>query len=151
MSSAPRIQGPGRPRWRVRPGIATRSAAIVGWGATGDSSGLSRSDILEAVADVFPDFSNTQRSVAVSTLFRFARAIAQGDLILTPEPTTRTILFGRVSEDYFFLGEALDRDDNYRHARGIRWFARVDRDELSYGARNSLGSLLALHPANACR
>ena len=65
-----------------------------------------------------------------------------GDLVLTPEPATRTILFGRISGPYRFLEDPIGGD--LHHSRGIAWFARVSRDELSYGARNSLGSLLTL-------
>jgi hypothetical protein len=140
--------------WMVRagrggvyaPDFITCSAAILGWGTTGDIGGLSRDEIVEAVAAAFPEYSNNQRGVAVNTLHRVAQTIREGDLIVTPEPTTRTILFGWVSGAYGLLEEPIAGD--YQHARAVTWFARVDRDQLSYGARHSLGSMMTLTQPN---
>ncbi len=142
--------------WMVRagrggvyaPDFIERSAAILGWGATGEIGGLSRDDIVEAVTTSYPDYTNNKRGVAVNTLYRLAQTIREGDLIVTPEPTTRTILFGWVSGGYEFLEEPIAGD--YRHARTVTWVSRLDRDQLSYGARNSLGSMMTLtQPSNA--
>lgn len=136
--------------WMLRAGRGGRYAAafveagqaIVGWGQTGDVSGLSREELEEVVADRFPDMYRNQRGQAVNTLLRVVHTIADGDLIITPEPGTRTLLLGHVAGPYRYLQEPVGVE--YRHARPVRWFARVSRDELSYGARNSLGSLLTL-------
>jgi hypothetical protein len=128
------------------PDFIEHSAAILGWGATGDISGLSRDKIVEKVTTAYPDYSSNKRGQAVNTLFRLAQTMRAGDLIVTPEPTTRTILFGWASGEYRFLGEPIA--DHYRHARSVTWFGRVDRDQLSYGARNSLGSMMMLTQPN---
>jgi len=65
-----------------------------------------------------------------------------GDLVITPEPATRTVLLGRIAGPYAYLSEAVGEEQ--QHARTVSWFARAQRDELSYGARNSLGTLLTL-------
>jgi predicted Mrr-cat superfamily restriction endonuclease len=62
--------------------------------------------------------------------------------VVTPEPASRTLLLGRVSGPYRYLDDPIA--PSYTHARDVRWFARFSRDELSYGARNSLGTLLTL-------
>lgn len=142
--------------WMVRagrggvyaPDFIERSAAILGWGATGDIGGLSRDDIVGTVTSSYPDYTNNKRGVAVNALFRLAQTIREDDLIVTPEPTTRTILFGWVSGRYEFLEEPIAGD--YRHARTVTWVSRVSRDQLSYGVRNSLGSMMTLtQPSNA--
>ncbi len=129
---------------RYAPAFVARSAAVVGWGRTGDVRDLSRDDLVERVKTAFPEYGKSQIGSTVNLLARFSRTIVEGDLVLTPEPATRTILFGRIAGDYAFLDEPIEAGTDYQHLRPVRWFARVDRDELSYGARNSLGSLMAL-------
>ena len=135
---------------RYAPAFVARSAAIVGWGATGDIRGLSRDEVMERVRTAFPEYGKGQLGSTVNLLARFSRTLADGDLVLTPEPATRTILFGQIAGDYAFLTEPIEAGTDYQHLRPVRWFARVSRDELSYGARNSLGSLMALtQPSHA--
>jgi hypothetical protein len=157
------VEVDGQGVWMVRagrkgvyaPDFVMRSAAVIGWGRTGDISGAPRDALVQCVKTAYPDYNNNQLGTAVNTLSRFANTIAEGDLVLTPEPATRTILFGRVSGPYEFLTEALAASTDYQHIRPVSWFARVGRDELSYGARNSLGSLMTLtqpsHPAELLR
>jgi hypothetical protein len=122
------------------PQFVTRSAAIVGWGETGDVSDLPRGAIVDRVGEAFPDEGARQRGQATNTLYHLVHSMKSGDLVVTPEPSSRTLLLGRVSGPYRYLDDAMG--PSYSHAREVRWFARVPRDELSYGARNSLGSLL---------
>ncbi len=126
------------------PVLIERSAVIVGWGATGDIRGLSRDELMERVKTAFPEYSNSQLGSTVNLLVRFSQTMADGDVVLTPEPATRTILFARIAGDYAFLSEPIETATDHQHLRPVRWFARVSRDELSYGARNSLGSMMTL-------
>ena len=138
--------------WMVRagrggiyaPAFIEHGAVIVGWGATGTIEDLSRQEISDHVRDAFPDYGGTKLASAAGVLRRLAGVMAEGDLALTPEPATKTILFGRIDGPYQFLSESIDPATDYQHIRPVRWFARVGRDELSYGARNSLGSMLTL-------
>jgi len=129
---------------RYAPAFVERSAAVVGWGSTGDARDLSRDDLIGRVKAAFPEYGKGQIGSTVNLLARFSSTLAEGDLVLTPEPATRTLLFGRIAGDYAFLDEPIEAGTDYQHLRPVRWFARVDRDELSYGARNSLGSLMTL-------
>jgi hypothetical protein len=134
--------------WMVRAGrggvyapqFISRSAAIVGWGETGDVSGLQREAIADRVNQAFAADGARQRGQATNTLYHLIYSMGDGDLVVTPEPATRTLLLGRVSGAYRHLDDPIA--PTYSHAREVRWFARASRDELSYGARNSLGSLL---------
>ena len=136
--------------WMVRAGkggvyasvFVERSAVVVGWGDTGDIGGLELDAVVERVKGTYPTMSGTQRSQGANTLYRLANTMKDGDLVLTPEPATKTVLLGRVSGPYAFLDEPIG--ENIQHSRKVGWFGRISRDELSYGARNSLGSLLTL-------
>lgn len=136
--------------WMVRAGEAgvyaplfvEHSLAMLGWSETGSVEGLSPEDILAAVSRAFPDMRNAQRGQAANALARFAVEMQPGDLVVTPESRTRTILLGRVAGPYRYLDHALAGD--YNHVRSVKWFARFSRDDLSYGAQNTLGSLLTL-------
>ena len=140
----------GRGVWMVRAGrggvyapeFVRRAAAIMGWGETGDVSGRSREEIAGRVSQAFPTDGARQRGQATNTLYHLVRSMQIGDLVVTPEPVSRTLLLGRVSGPYRYLDDPIA--PSYEHAREVRWFARVSRDELSYGARNSLGTLLTL-------
>ncbi len=103
---------------------------------------MTRDDLVEAVAEWFPELGRTQRGQAVNTLWRLVHTIQGGDLVITPEPASRTILLGRIAGPYAFLTEAVG--EQHQHARTVSWFARIQRDELSYGARTSLGTALTL-------
>jgi len=138
----------GRTAWMVRAGrggvyaplFIKRSAAIVGWGETGDVGGLPREMIADRVNQAFHGEGARQRGQATNTLFHLVQSMREGDLLVTPEPVSRTVLLGWVSGPYWYLPDPIA--PNYSHARGVLWFARVSREELSYGARNSLGTML---------
>jgi len=136
--------------WMVRAGeggvaapiFVQQSVALIGWGDVGDVTGLERDQILERVGNAWPDYRRIQRGQAANALFRFATDMRPGDVVITPEPTTRSILLGEVTGAYVFTPTALTAD--YRHTRPVRWLARISRDELSYGARNSLSTQMTL-------
>ncbi len=134
--------------WLVRAGrggiyapeFVERKAVVVGWGDTGDVSGFSREHIKELVRERYPDITGSQLATSANLLYRMANTMKSGDLVLTPEPASRTLLMGRVDGPYGYLDPPLAGD--VRHSRRVRWFARVERDELSYGAKNATGTLL---------
>lgn len=131
------------PKGVFAPDFVERAAVVAGWGETGDVTGLSREEILARVKENYSEATGRERGQATNTLHRLVEIMSDGDLVLTPEPATRTILLGRISGPYEFLEHPL-AESSYRHVRAVDWFARVSRNDLSYGARNSLGSLLTL-------
>jgi hypothetical protein len=136
--------------WMVRAGsggiyaprFVELRCAVVGWGLTGSVEGLSRDELMDAVSRAYPEMRRNQRGQAVSALDRIAHQMSDGDLVITPEPASRTVLLGWITGPYRFMLEPMAGD--IQHSRGVRWFARIGRDELSYGARNTLGTLLTL-------
>ena len=77
-----------------------------------------------------------------NALYKFANDMQPGDVVVTPEPASRTVLLGEVTGDYHYLTAPIVGDCS--HARPVTWRARISRDELSYGAKNSLGTQLTL-------
>ena len=65
-----------------------------------------------------------------------------GDVVVTPEPASRTVLLGEIAGDYYHLPSSSVAD--YSHARAVTWRARIGRNELSYGAKNSLSTQITL-------
>lgn len=126
----------------LAPHFVVRSAVVIGWGQTGDLTGLSREAIAERVNAAFAGEGARQRRQASNTLFHLVHSMRSDDLVITPEPASRTLLLGWVAGGYSYLEEPIS--EHYNHSREMRWFARVSRDELSYGARNKLGTLLTL-------
>jgi hypothetical protein len=122
------------------PDFVELKAVVVGWGDTGDVTGLSREEIRDRTKDCYPGITGGQLSTSANVLYRLANTMKPGDLVLTPEPASRTLLMGRVDGPYGYLDVPLGGD--VRHSRQVRWFARVERDELSYGAKNTIGTLL---------
>lgn len=123
------------------PDFVKLKAVVVGWGDTRDVTGLSREAVRDLVKDHYPKIGGSQLSTSANVLYRLANTMKPGDLVLTPEPASRTLLMGRVDGPYCYLDTPLP--DDVRHSRQVRWFARIKRDELSYGAKNATGTLLA--------
>jgi restriction endonuclease Mrr len=136
--------------WMIRAGergiyagaFIDESAAMLGWGAVGDISGLSIETIAQRVARAWPEYKRVQKGQAANALFRFSSDMRPGDLVVTPEPANRTLILGEVTGKYEYRDEPAVAD--YRHTRPVRWFARIERSELSYGARNSLSTQISL-------
>jgi restriction endonuclease Mrr len=135
--------------WMVRAGEAgvhapifvQHGAAFLGWGEAGDLTGLSLEAVSEKVADTWPEYNRRQRGQAANALFKFAMDMQPGDVVITPEPTSRTVLLGEVAGDYRYVAPVVAQ---YSHSRPVTWRARISRDELSYGAKNSLSTQITL-------
>jgi hypothetical protein len=136
--------------WMVRagrggmfaPAFIEQKAVVIGWGKTGGITGRNREAVREAIKANYPTITGSQASACSNAIYRVANTMKVGDLILTPEPATRTLLLGRVSGGYSYLAQPLGEDN--QHSRAVEWFGRASKDELSYGAKNTVGSLLTL-------
>ena len=136
--------------WMVRAGeggvhapvFVQQGAALLGWGAAGDISGLTLEAVRGRVAAAWPEYGRRQLGQVANGLYKFANDMQPGDVVVTPEPASRTVLLGEVTGDYHYLTPPAVAD--YSHARPVTWRARISRDELSYGAKNSLGTQLTL-------
>lgn len=81
-------------------------------------------------------------------LSAFARKIAIGDLIVTPDAAAHEVWFAEVTGDYFY--ENPSRVSRYLHLREVRWIGSIDRDlELTENDRKALGRRITLYPLEA--
>jgi hypothetical protein len=136
--------------WMVRAGeggvhapvFVQQRAVFLGWGAANDISELTIEAVSGRVADAWPKYSRRQRGQAANALYKFANDMQPGDVVVTPEPTSRTVLLGEVTGDYRYLTSPVVAD--YSHTRPVTWRARISRDELSFGAKNSLSTQITL-------
>ena len=136
--------------WMVRAGeggvhapvFVQRGAALLGWGEAGDLSELTLEAVRGRVAATWPEYSRRTLGQVANGLYKFASDMQPGDVVVTPEPASRTVLLGEVTGDYYYLTPPAVAD--YSQARPVTWRARISRDELSYGAKNSLGTQLTL-------
>src|SRR6266567_2496283 len=136
--------------WMVRAGegglrapvFVQQGAALLGWQGTGDISGLALDAVRGRVAAAWPEYGRRQLGQVANGLYKFANDMQPGDVVVTPEPASRTVLLGEVTGGYHYLTGPAVAD--FSHARPVTWRARISRDELSYGAKNSLGTQLTL-------
>jgi restriction endonuclease Mrr len=136
--------------WMVRAGeggvhapmFVEHGAVFLGWGPAGDAAGLSLEAVSGRVAEAWPQYGRRQRGQAANALYKFAMDMQPGDVVLTPEPASRTVLIGEVASGYRYLTRPVVAD--YSHTRSVTWRARISRDQLSYGAKSSLGTQITL-------
>lgn len=98
-------------------------------------------DFYTGVRKGFPEFTAQQVVNAGRQLYKFFREIRIGDLIATYDSPARIYHVGKVTSDVV-TDESLP--EFLLHFRRVEWLDRVERDELSLAARNSLGSSLTL-------
>jgi hypothetical protein len=148
LKLAPDMRADQQAVWVVRAGeggiqaaaFLRHGIAAIGFGAPGDLANMDRDAILEAITEANPKLSRRLARHGANALFRFAHVIRGGDIVLTPEPGSRSYLLGEVVGDYTHNPKPLVSD--YTAQRPVRWFARMSRADLSHGARSSLGSIM---------
>jgi restriction endonuclease Mrr len=97
--------------WMVRAGeggvhapvFVQRRAALLGWGEAGDLSGLTLEAVRGRVAATWPEYSRRTLGQVANGLYKFANDMQPGDVVVTPEPASRTVLLGEVTGDYYYL------------------------------------------------
>lgn len=138
-----------RSMWMIRAGeggfrfedFKAHSSVSIGWHEVGDLSKRStREDFLNAVKEAYPQMRKGQIPSAAGQLFRYVREIEAEDTVITYSSEERVYLIGKVAGSYSFKPEL----GEHPNVRAIRWIGEVNRDALSVGARNSLGSTLTL-------
>jgi restriction system protein len=119
-----------------------KSVVAIGWGDIGSLAQLKSRDVIKQhVAATWPEWKEGKIITSAGQLHRFRSEMRQGDRIITYDPKTRMYLIGEISGDYYFDNSIYKDDPN---VRAVKWLGEVDRDRLSAGTRNSLGSTLTL-------
>jgi hypothetical protein len=132
------------PMWFVRAGRAAVHAALfraegyvsLGWREAGPiSADMSDEEVDARFAEAFPEKEEATRNVWASQVKRFLREVRVGDTVVTYDATDRAYVLGRIESDATWVDEEGPR------RRTVTWTHRVDRDSLTEGARNKLGSI----------
>lgn len=118
----------------------------VGFGIPRDLTDRSQEEIRALHEEFCPEDSKGKRASLAGMLERLVNVIETGDAVVTYDPGTRYYWVGRVLGAYYFESE----EAYLPHRRRVEWESRtVSRDDLSVGARNSLGSTLTLFSVSA--
>lgn len=117
----------------------------IGWQVKDLKSVNSKLSLQKIYRKVYPKDSKQTISINVGQLWTFAKEIEVGDVILTPNPLTRTIYLGKMKSEYKYNTKSLgDLYQSYRHRRKIVWEKEVSRDLFSQDMKNSIGSTLTV-------
>ena len=112
----------------------------IGWSELGDLARIdSRADLKKRFRKKCRGASNAE----VGKLWTFFSEMRKGDIVLTPNPLTRTIHIGKIKTDYLYKTQALGHM-NFRHRRKVVWEKEVSRDVFSKDMKHCLGALQAL-------
>jgi len=100
-------------------------------------------DIEGAVARGYSTKKKGSRRVSAGQIKRFFREVQAGDPVCTYEPNQRLFVLGTIRSE-------IERRDGHKlfRSRRVDWTHKVARDQLSAGARNSLGAILTLFRLN---
>ena len=136
--------------WVIRAGQGGSDAAsflqhdfvAIGFGETSDLTGRDRDSVLTEIKENNPHLSRRAIAQDANALFRLATVLRDGDMVLTPEPGSKTFLFGEIRGPYRYDADPVVTGSP--SSRPVRWFGRIARADLSHGARNSLGSIMTM-------
>jgi len=140
------------PVWVVRGGdnnelaaqIPTKQAVAVGWTPSLDlSECASKDDIRTRMEKIEPGSATPN---ALGQTYRFAKEIAVGDYILTPEKVTKRIHIARSAGPYRFDPSVFG--EQYPHIIPVEYLRSVERSVFPQTIRNTLGSVLTVFRAD---
>ncbi len=99
-------------------------------------------ELRDLVRAEFPEFRPGQVAASAGQLSRFLLEFAPGDRVVTYDPEKREYSIGSIVGSYQYRPETVKiGQDPYPHVREVEWLGSVPRDELSTGAKNSLGAI----------
>lgn len=106
-------------------------------------TGGDRKALLSAYAEARPGIKQQSAMTAASQVYRFVNEIDVDDLVVTYSPTNRKYLVGAVKDACTFHPDRTNLSMDL--SRQVEWLPNeVDRDRLTAGTRNSLGSVLTV-------
>jgi restriction system protein len=120
----------------------TKDIAI-GWRALGDLNTLpaQRDAFKEVFAKAYPTDKAGAVPVKAGILFRFAKEMQAGDVVVYPSKSDRLVNIGVIEGNYAF---APNIDFQYPHRRRVAWKVHVPRANFSQPALYEIGSAITL-------
>lgn len=139
---------PKGPIWIVRAGeraafveeFLEKGIVAIGWDEVGPvTANTPDGELKRQFAANYPEEKEGWRFQGAGIVRRFAREIHTGDLIATWDRNRRVYPLGTVTGDLEW-----QQDRESPRVRKVQWTQEVDRDQLSVGARNSLGAIATM-------
>ena len=131
--------------WVVRAGAEGESeefaldnnVVVVGWDEVGDLSAVTTRDQVRELLIVTGYTDGGRLANHTGQIFRFAREIAVGDLVVLPTKRTRTLAVGLCAGGYEFRP---GNPDGCHHVRSVKWLkTEQPRSSLRQDLLNTLG------------
>lgn len=102
----------------------------------------SRRDLQEYFIKISPVVKENAAKVYAGQGYVFCNEMAKGDWVITPSKTSPSILhFAEITGEYIFDENA---EEHYRHARPVKWFADMRREQFEPDIQSSLGALMTI-------
>ncbi|PRT15168.1 restriction endonuclease [Bacillus toyonensis] len=138
--------------WMVRAGSSNnlipswkqKEVASIGWAELGNPQDYSTREVLiQKAHEVYEDEKPPTRLNWASQVWRFSHEVELGDRVITFTKDKREYLIGTVIATHKHdIGVV---SDQYPNVIGVKWGTKqIPRDDLSQGAKNSLGSTLTV-------
>lgn len=126
------------PIWRQR-GVAS-----IGWAELGNPQGYSTREVLiQKAHEVYEDEKPPTRLNWASQVWRFSHEVELGNRVITFTKDKREYLIGTVIATHQHDIDVVSK--HYPNVIGVEWEVKqIPRDDLSQGAKNSLGSTLTV-------
>lgn len=122
-----------------------RGVAAIGWGklASHAKPGIGRKQLIAMYQSAEPEAKMGTVVSGASQVWRFVNEIQEGDWIVTYTPANRLYSIGKVRGPAEYHPEWMEQGLSL--ARAVQWQAQeLQRDSLSTGSKNSLGSTLTV-------
>lgn len=129
--------------WDIDASSQDTKDIAIGWRALGDLNALpaQRDAFKELFAKAYPADKPGAIPVKAGILFRFAKEMKVGDVIVYPSKADRLVNLGVVDGNYAF---APNINPQYPHRRRVTWKAHVPRANFSQPALYEIGSAITL-------
>lgn len=116
-------------------GVKRLGVVAIGWEEMGDCSEYTtREEFEEAYRRAFPEDTNPYRiGLQSGQVYRFAREMAIGEIVMTPDSAAREMSIGEVTGEYEYAPGKID--EHYVHLRAVNWKKTVSRDDMGTGLR----------------
>ncbi|MFK4343605.1 MULTISPECIES: restriction endonuclease [unclassified Paenibacillus] len=118
-----------------------KQVATIGWSSLGNPMQfLNRDKLIEKAHDVYSKEKPKARIGWGHQVWKFSREISVNDNIITYSKEKREYIIGKVNKPYLY--DPVMVNDYYPNVIGVKWESkRISRDQLSQGAKNSLGGI----------
>lgn len=129
--------------WDDASGPQDTKEIAIGWEALGDLNVLpaQRDAFKEVFAKAYPADKAGAVPVKAGILFRFAKEMALGDVVVYPSKADRLVNIGVIEGNYTFAPAV---NPQYPHRRRVAWKVHVPRANFSQPALYEIGSAITL-------